>query len=594
VVVAAGCPKPSGTIVTNILNSTATISWTALPCATSYEYRYRYLISPGVYSAYTAWFTTGTNTVNLTGLTVNTTYQWVVRAICNSNTSAATSSTFTTCTPFIYYADTDGDGYGSPTNTTLNCSTTPPVGYQSNNQDCNDAVASIYPGATELCNGIDDNCDNVVENVTACPPPTSLSTTNISANSATISWASVPCAIKYEYRYRYLISTGVYSSYTAWFPVFTNTVNLTGLSSATTYQWIVRSVCNNNVTSSAVSSSFTTCVPVIYYADADGDGYGNPATSIQGCSATPPTGYQTNSTDCNDGVASIHPGAPELCDGIDNDCDGLIEGDEGTIYYQDADGDGFGNPAITALSCTTAPPGNVSGATDCNDNLANTYPGATELCDGVDNNCDNIVDNVSTCPKPTGLAVANILMTSATISWTAVPCAVNGYQYRIRTKNGSVWSNYGPWIATAANTVNLAGLAPVTTYQYQARTKCYGNGKYSTVANGPQFTTLGSSLLSEGNSTPSGLNPETGYSAIVFPNPNAGKFTIAINSELNDVTMEIVVTDGLGRILQKYYLVLGVGVNQQEVDLSPYPDAIYYIELLSEKGNAHYSVVKTE
>jgi hypothetical protein len=46
--------------------------------------------------------------------------------------------------------------------------------------------------------------------------------------------------------------------------------------------------------------------------------------------------------------------------------------------------------------------------------------------------------------------------------------------------------------------------------------------------------------------------------------------------------------------LQKYYLVLGVGVNQQEVDLSPYPDAIYYIELLSEKGNAHYSVVKTE
>jgi hypothetical protein len=587
------CPQPSGLLTSNISYNSATISWTSLPCAVRYEYRYRYLISPGMYSGYTSWFSTVPNTANLTGLTSATTYQWVVRAICsNNNTSAAIVSSFTTCTPFVYYVDADGDGYGTTT-TGLSCSLTPPAGLSSNNQDCNDAIASIHPGAPELCNGIDDNCDNVVENVTVCPAPSGLVTTNISYNSATISWASVPCAIKYEYRYRYLISPGVYSSYTAWFPVFTNTVNLTGLSPATTYQWIVRSICSNNITSTAVPSSFTTCVPVIYYADTDGDGFGNPATSIQGCSATPPAGYQTNSTDCNDGVTSIHPGAPELCDGIDNDCDGLIAGDEGTTYYQDSDGDGFGNPAMTALSCTTAPLGYVSGATDCNDNLANTYPGATELCDGVDNNCDNIVDNVSTCPKPTGLAVANVMMTTATISWNVIPCAVNGYQYRLRIKTGSTWSNYGPWIATPTNSVNLMGLSPVTTYQYQARTKCYGNNKFSTVVNGPQFTTLASMLLSEGSTAMPESPFETGYKASIFPNPTDGKFTTAIMSELSGVRMELTLMDGVGRILKRIQLVLEKGINEQEVDLRDYPDAIYYIELRTEKGISHYPVMKS-
>jgi len=119
------------------------------------------------------------------------------------------------------------------------------------------------------------------------------------------------------------------------------------------------------------------CIPV----DADKDGY------FVGCGVFPP--------DCDDSDANTYPGAPELCDGKDNDCDGLI--DEGPVFYwyEDADGDGYGNVAvfITTDSCDgEVEEGYVADHTDCDDSDANTYPGAPEVCDGKDNNCDGVVD----------------------------------------------------------------------------------------------------------------------------------------------------------------------------------------------------------
>ena len=84
--------------------------------------------------------------------------------------------------------------------------------------------------------------------------------------------------------------------------------------------------------------------PVTYYLDADGDGFGG-ATTTTACSTTPPAGYVATSTDCDDASASIRPGAIELCDGIDQDCDGTA--DEG---FPDSDGDGIKDCVDTAIT----------------------------------------------------------------------------------------------------------------------------------------------------------------------------------------------------------------------------------------------------
>jgi hypothetical protein len=136
-----------------------------------------------------------------------------------------------------------------------------------------------------------------------------------------------------------------------------------------------------------------------FWADADGDGYGDPV--VVGLACAQPEGYAANDGDCDDTDADVSPLGLEVCDGIDNDCDLLFDDDDddvdlttGSPFYLDADGDGFGTGATTALACE-APTGFSALDGDCNDSAPAVNPGEAEVCDAadVDEDCSGLADD---------------------------------------------------------------------------------------------------------------------------------------------------------------------------------------------------------
>ncbi len=144
---------------------------------------------------------------------------------------------------------------------------------------------------------------------------------------------------------------------------------------------------SNNFNFTLVKSSMTS-----YYVDADGDGYGS-TTPTQSYFPTATAGYSTNNTDCDDTNNTIYPGATELCNSIDDDCD-LVADDGLALFtlYPDGDGDGFGVPAGAITGCLATVSGYANTSDDCNDANNAIYPGATETCNSIDDDCDLATD----------------------------------------------------------------------------------------------------------------------------------------------------------------------------------------------------------
>ncbi len=130
------------------------------------------------------------------------------------------------------------------------------------------------------------------------------------------------------------------------------------------------------------------CTPSTFYADDDGDAHGDPARPIVACAQPPLTA--TSDDDCDDTLDTVHPGAPENCDGVDEDCDGSFDDGVGkhADFYPDADGDDHGAVGGTPVDACAAPEGYAGTADDCDDTMATVFPGATETCNGLDDDCD--------------------------------------------------------------------------------------------------------------------------------------------------------------------------------------------------------------
>jgi hypothetical protein len=232
------------------------------------------------------------------------------------------------CDGSVAYTNADGDAYAA-------C------------EECNDAEADVNPGAAELCNTVDDDCDGSTDE-----------------NSAI------------DARDWYLDGDGdgygdpaeVFHSCTAPFGYVEDGTDCDDYDPAINpdTEW---------------------------FTDTDGDGFGDPSTGAVQCEA--PTDGVLDGTDCDDTTASVSPDGVETCDGVDQDCNGTVDDDYAIgagDWFADADGDGYGDPSARALGCTD-PVGFISDSSDCDDTAASVYPGAAETCNLEDDDCNGTVDD---------------------------------------------------------------------------------------------------------------------------------------------------------------------------------------------------------
>ncbi|MDP2314764.1 MAG: MopE-related protein [Pseudomonadota bacterium] len=124
-----------------------------------------------------------------------------------------------------------------------------------------------------------------------------------------------------------------------------------------------------------------------FWLDADGDGHGDADLPVLACDA--PAGAVADHADCDDADPAISPDAAEVCDGVDNDCSGVVDDGVLTVLFADADGDGHGDPDAPAEGCEVGE-GFVLTGDDCDDASDAVHPGAeeTDCLDPVDYNCD--------------------------------------------------------------------------------------------------------------------------------------------------------------------------------------------------------------
>ena len=330
-----------------------------------------------------------------------------------------------------WYEDADGDGYGDALSSTGACFQ--PPGYVSDYSDCDDSDANTHPGAAEICDGEDNNCnggtganeydvdgdgmmpcdgdcdDNDVNTYDGAPEQcdgldndcdgTVDENVGVDADGDGYTACAGDCddGNANTHPGAAEICDGEDNNCNGGTGADEYDVDGDGMmpcdgdcddNDDTVYDGATE-ICDgvDNDCDGAIDENGGANT---YYEDADNDGYGDPGSTVSDC--TQPAGYVSNDSDCDDGNAAVHPAAPEYCNNIDDDCDGLVDDADPDVisqntWYADDDGDGYGDPGDTELACDQ-PAGHSSNGLDCDDGDATVHPGAPELCDGIDNDCD--------------------------------------------------------------------------------------------------------------------------------------------------------------------------------------------------------------
>jgi hypothetical protein len=233
-----------------------------------------------------------------------------------------------------FYRDADADGSGNPSDDTIAC--TAPEGYVDDDLDCDDTNGTVHPGATDGCNGLDDDCDGAKD------------------ESPSVAW----------------FIDGDSDGFGGGEPYYSCT--RPGLEYTTAGDDCNDANAQVNPDAAVVCEPVdNNCDGLLDNADADDDGF-------PGC------------LECDDASKDVFPGANESCNGADDDCDGTVDEDatDATKWYADADADTHGDPEASLTSCATTLPGYATADDDCDDGDSAIHPGAAETCDGIDQDCD--------------------------------------------------------------------------------------------------------------------------------------------------------------------------------------------------------------